>query len=114
MHVTSTELRAFLAESGSDSRLDKAFADGNVQIVNTAKGHTRTGTAEHSEYYTGDQKVIIRSAKPKVAKLVDTVNGAPHLNTQAQELTYYANDDRLLVNGSPSQPVESQIYRKHK
>jgi lipopolysaccharide export system protein LptA len=114
MHVTSTELRAFLAESGSDSRLDKAFADGNVLIVNTGKGHTRTGTGDHSEYYTGDQKVIIRSSKPKVAKLVDTVKGAPHVDTQAQELTYYANDDRLLVNGSPSQPVESQIYRKNK
>ncbi|SPE38134.1 OstA family protein [Candidatus Sulfopaludibacter sp. SbA3] len=114
MHVTSTELRAFLAESGSDSRLDKAYADGNVQIVNTGKGHIRTGTGEHSEYYTVDQKVIVRGEKPKLAKLVDTVNGAPRANTQGTELTYYANDDRLLVNGSPSQPVETQIHRKAK
>jgi lipopolysaccharide export system protein LptA len=114
MHVTSTELRAFLAESGSDSRLDKAYADGNVQIVNTGKGHTRTGTGEHSEYYTGNQKVIIKSSKPKMARLVDTVNGAQRVNTQGTELTYYANDDRLLVNGSQSQPVETQIHRKSK
>jgi lipopolysaccharide export system protein LptA len=114
MHVTSTELRAFLAESGSDSRLDKAYADGDVQIVNTGKGHTRTGTGEHSEYYTGDQKVILKGQKPKLARLVDTVNGAQRVNTQGTELTYYANDDRLLVNGSPSQPVETQIHRKSK
>ncbi len=114
MHVTSTELRAFLAESGSDSRLDKAFADGDVVVVNTGKGHTRTGTGEHSEYYTTDQKVIIRSTKPKLSKLVDSVNGAPRANSQAPELTYYANDDRLQINGSPSQPVESQIHRKSK
>ena len=114
MHVTSTELRAFLAESGSDSRLERAFADGDVTIVNTAKDHIRTGTGEHSEYYTGDQKVVIKSAKPKVSKLVDTVKGLPRANTEAPELTYFANDDRLLVNGSPRQPVESQIHRKSK
>ncbi|HWC97646.1 MAG TPA: LPS export ABC transporter periplasmic protein LptC [Candidatus Sulfopaludibacter sp.] len=114
MHVTSTELRAFLAESGSDSRLDKAYADGNVQIVNTAKGHTRTGTGDHSEYYTGEQKVVLKAQKPKSAKLVDTVNGAPRANTEGVELTYYANDDRLLVNGGPSAPVETRIQKKKK
>jgi lipopolysaccharide export system protein LptA len=114
MHVTSTELRAFLAESGSDSRLDKAFADGNVQIVNTGKGHTRTGTGDHSEYYTGDQKVILKALKPKTAKLFDVLNGKPRANSEGAELTYYANDDRLLVNGAPGIPVETKITRKSK
>jgi lipopolysaccharide export system protein LptA len=114
MHVTSTELRAFLAESGAESSLDKAYADGNVQIVNTAKGHTRTGTGDHSEYYTSDQKVILKAQKPKLAKLVDTVNGAERINSAGTELTYYANDDRLLNNGGPSQPVETLIHKKRK
>lgn len=114
MHVTSTELRAFLAEQGSDSRLEKAFADGNVVIVNSGKLHTRTGSGDHSEYYTGDQKVILQGPKTKLARLVDTVNGAPRANTLGTELTYYANDDRLLVNGGPGQPVETQIHRKTK
>jgi lipopolysaccharide export system protein LptA len=101
------DLRAFLAESGADSRLEKAFADGSVEIVQTAPDRKRTGTGNYSEYYTADQKVILRGAK---AKLVDTRDG----NTEGTELTYFANDDRLLVNGAPRDPGNSRIARKHK
>jgi len=104
------DLRAFLApsgsDSGSDSRLEKAFAEGAVEIVQTAKDRKRTGTGEHSEYYTDDQKVILCGNK---AKLVDTVDGI----TEGAELTYFANDDRLLVNGAPRDPGKSRIARKH-
>jgi hypothetical protein len=51
--------------------------------------------------------VILRGAK---AKLVDTRDG----NTEGTELTYFANDDRLLVNGAPRDPGNSRIARKHK
>ena len=37
LQVKGKELRAFLAESGADSRLEKAFADGAVEIVQTAR-----------------------------------------------------------------------------
>ena len=60
LQVKSQELRAFLAEGGADSRLDKALADGSVEILSTSKDRTRTGTGEHAEYYTADQKVILR------------------------------------------------------
>ena len=60
LQVKGKELRAFLAESGADSRLEKAFADGAVEIFSTGKDRTRTGTGEHAEYYTDDQKVILR------------------------------------------------------
>ena len=50
------ELRAFLGEAGADSRLEKAFADGAVEIFSTAKDRTRTGTGEHAEYYTADRR----------------------------------------------------------
>ena len=105
LQVRCRELRAFLAESGADSRLEKAFADGAVQIVQTAEDRTRTGTGEHAEYYTGDQKVILRGGKPK---LVDSLKGF----IQGEELTYFANDGRLLGSGSPEQPVSSRIRRK--
>jgi lipopolysaccharide export system protein LptA len=101
------DLRAFLAESGADSRLEKAFAEGAVEIVQTAPDRTRTGTGNYAEYYTADQKVILRGAK---AKLVDTRDGI----TVGNELTYFANDDRLLVNGAPRDPGNSRIARKHK
>ena len=101
------ELRAFLADSGADSRLDKAFAEGTVEIIQTAQDRRRTGTGEHSEYYTAEQKVILRGNR---AKLVDTVDGV----TEGDELTYFANDDRLLVNGTARDPGKSRFARKRK
>jgi lipopolysaccharide export system protein LptA len=105
LQVKARELRAFLAESGADSRLEKAFADGAVEIVQTAPDRTRTGTGEHAEYYTGVQKVVLRGGRPK---LVDTAKGS----MQGDELTYFANDGRLLGSGSSQQPVTSRIRRK--
>ena len=50
LQVKGKELRAFLAESGADSRVEKAYADGAVEIFSTGKDRTRTGTGEHAEY----------------------------------------------------------------
>jgi lipopolysaccharide export system protein LptA len=108
MQVKSKELRAYLAESGADSSLEKAFADGDVEIVGAAKDHVRTGTGNHGEYYTDDQKVFLSGGQPK---LVDMVNGAQKGYIQGAELTYFANDDRLLSSGGPNQPVQSRIHR---
>ena len=105
LQVKSQELRAFLAESGADSRLEKAFADGAVAIVETAPDRTRTGIGEHAEYYTDAQKVTLRGGRPK---LVDSLKGS----MQGDELTYFANDGRLLGSGSSEQPVNSRIRRK--
>jgi lipopolysaccharide export system protein LptA len=104
--VKSTELRAYLA-NGGDSRLDKAFAEGAVQIVDSAGGHTRTGTGNHSEYYAIEKKVILRGSN---AKLVDSGGNA----SEGAELTYYPDDDRLLVNGAPKSPVKTRLNRSRK
>lgn len=105
LRVKSEQLRAFLAESGADSRMEKAYADGHVEIVQAAPDRTRRGSGEHGEYYTADQKIILRGGEPQ---LVDSVRGS----TRGNELTYYANDDRLLVNGVPDRPSTSRIRRK--
>jgi lipopolysaccharide export system protein LptA len=105
LQVKGKELRAYLAESGADSRLEKALADGAVEIVETAADRTRTGTGEHAEYSTDVQKVLLRGGRPK---LVDSLKGT----MQADELTYFANDGRLLGSGSSAQPVNSRIRRK--
>jgi len=111
MKMKSRELRAFLADSDADSRLEKAFADGAVEIVQTtATHHTYTGTADHSEYYCDDNKVILKSDKPRESRLVDNVRGHDN-TTQAPELTYLADDGRLLGNGASNQPVQSRIHR---
>jgi lipopolysaccharide export system protein LptA len=107
--VNSRDLQAYLKPADSDSSLDKAFADGAVKIVsvlNTVKpARTRTGTSEHAEYYADEQKVILQKGQPL---LVDSVKG----NTSAQQLTWWANNDRLVGEGEASKPAEGTIRKK--
>ncbi len=104
--VDGQTLRAFLKDSSEESSLDKAFTDGNVRIVSTAPNkRTRTGTGDHSEYYTADQKVILEGSAPL---LVDNVKG----RTTGKQLTWFADNDRLLVDGQESKPAEATIIRR--
>jgi lipopolysaccharide export system protein LptA len=110
LRVKGQELRAFLSESGADSRLEKAYADGAVEIFSTGKDRTRTGTGDHAEYYTADQKVILRGSWVRmVEKLFDRPQPS---TTEGKEATYFANDDRLLMTGEPEKPGNSRINRK--
>jgi lipopolysaccharide export system protein LptA len=115
--VKADELRAILAEAksgpqkkdteaGDESRLEKAFADGHVEIVQAAPDRTRTGTGDHAEYYTDNERIILRGGSPQ---MVDSKKGY----TRGAELTYYVNDDRLLVSGGPQQRATSRLRRKH-
>ncbi|MDE3166318.1 MAG: hypothetical protein KGN36_10965, partial [Acidobacteriota bacterium] len=91
---------------------DKAFAEGAVEIFARSKDRTRTGTGEHAEYYPNEQKVILRG--PRV-KMVEQIFGASRPNTtEGTELTWWANDARLLVTGVPAKPVDTRIIRKKK
>ncbi len=107
MLVKSRDLRAYLAAEGADSRLEKAFADGAVQIVQTIPGRTRTGTAEHSEYYTDDERVILRGGAPL---LVDSLGS----RMAGPELIYRADDGSLQGNGADGNPTQSRIIRNKK
>jgi lipopolysaccharide export system protein LptA len=107
MKVKSDELRAFLRDTDDDSSsLDHAFADGKVNIVQTSLGRTRTGTSEHAEYYVDEAKVILESGHPQ---LVDTIKGS----TNGKKLTWFSDDDRLLVDGAEGEPAKSKLRRKH-
>lgn len=105
MKVKSRDLRAFLRDDENDSSLDHAFADGKVEIVQTAPDRTRTGTSEHAEYYVDESKVILEKGQPQ---LVDSLKGS----TRGAKLTWFSNDDRLLVDGAIGQPVQSKLRRK--
>ncbi len=105
LKVKAQQIKAYLKDSSSDSSLDKAIADGSVVIDQAAPGRTRTGISEHAEYYAADQKIVLTGGHPE---MVDSVKGT----TKGQELTYFANDDRLLVNGLETQRSESVIRRK--
>lgn len=112
MEVTAGQLQAFFTkpqgdrgQSGSNANLERAIADGKVKIVQRRADRTRTGTGEHGEYYVAEEKVLLLGGTPK---LVDSVRGT----TQGRELTYFAHDDRLLVDGAEGQRAASELHRK--
>jgi lipopolysaccharide export system protein LptA len=96
LRVKASELDAWLtpAEDG-ESRLKKAEARGAVEVSEAAASGTgRRGFGERAEYHPGEEKVVLEGAPARVINArQDTTRGA--------ELTYYLNDDRLLVLGSP-------------
>jgi lipopolysaccharide export system protein LptA len=107
MTITAQRLRAFLKDADEDSSLDKAFADGTVKIVSTSEKlkRTRVATSEHSEYYADEEKVILNGGEPL---LVDNLN-----RTRGKELTWFANDDRLIVDGTDRKnPAKSVVHKK--
>ncbi len=103
--VAGKELKAFLNAPNSTTSLEKAFADGAVKIVSIAEKRTRTGTSEHAEYYTGEQKVILDGGDPL---LVDNIKG----QTRGKQLTWWSNNDRLLVNGVENRPADTLLRKK--
>jgi len=107
MNVKCQDLRAYLADSTADSRLEKAYADGAVQIVQVATDRTRTGTADHADYFTTDDKVILHGGQPQ---MLDSLGGS----IKGPELIYTAEDGSLQGNGAIGDPVKSRIIRRHK
>lgn len=107
MNIRSKELKAFLVEDKNGSSLHHAFADGAVQIVQTAPDRTRTGTSEHAEYYVADDKVVLSGGRPL---LVDSVKG----ETRGETLTYYSKTEHLIVASPPKQPGVSTLKKKTK
>jgi lipopolysaccharide export system protein LptA len=128
LQVKADDLRAILAESKAesraeskdaesekdakkegadegDSRIEKAYADGHVEIVQAAPDRTRTGTSDHAEYFTDNERIVLRGGQPQ---MVDSKKGY----ARGAELTYFVNDDRLLVSGSAQQRATSRLRRK--
>lgn len=109
MTVKSKELRAFLTpkseKKNDESSLDHAFADGDVVIVEAKPTRTRTGTSEHCEYYTKENKVVLNGGAPQ---MVDSYKGI----TKGRQLTYYSDDDRLVVEGQKDQLAYTQMRKK--
>lgn len=108
LSVKGNQLQAFLnpKDTTEDSRLNHMLADGNVEIWDKGIDRTRTSNGDHGEYYTADSRIVIRGND---AKMVDSKKGEI---TKALELTYFSDDDRLLVKGKPAEPVKSRLHRK--
>ncbi len=110
MTVAAKELLAYLtpktANNNDQSSLDHAFANGDVKIYDVlATNRTRTGTAEHCEYYTKENKVVLNGGTPQ---MVDSVKGI----TKGHQLTYFDDDDRLIVEGEKKQLAYTEMKKK--
>ena len=98
---------AWLNENKKDSNestLNHAFADGNVEIFQTASDRSRRGLSEHAEFYVAEDKVILNGG---IAQMVDSVKGT----TRGKQLTYFSRNDTLQVEGAITQPAVSKIRR---
>jgi lipopolysaccharide export system protein LptA len=110
MTVNAKQVKAFLTpnngNNSGDSSLDHAFADGAVKVFEVvAPGRTRTGTSDHCEYYTKDDKVVLNGGAPQV---IDSYKGV----TKGAQLTYYSDDDRLLVDGIKKQLAFTRMRKR--
>jgi len=101
--VSSDRLEGHLSAdngAGSQGRLKKAFAAGNVRIVENKGSDARRGVGQEGEYYPNESKVIL-TGEP--ASVQDGSRG----RTEGKQLTYYLDDDRLLVQGSEAEPART-------
>jgi lipopolysaccharide export system protein LptA len=110
MTVTSNRMRAFLTpktdKNSDQSSLDHAIGDGGVKVFDTVSDNrTRTGTGEHCEYFTKDDKVILSGGDPQ---FVDSQKGV----TRGRQLTYYSDDDKLIVEGEDKKEAFTRM-KKH-
>lgn len=119
LNVKSDKLRAYLAEEESaevgatlpSSGLDRAFAEGSVEILQSDAERTRFGTGKSADYYVSESKVILEGDK---AQMTEKQAGSDPTKTQGQKLTWFGATDKLLVDGVPAKPAVSTLRRKSK
>lgn len=111
LKVTSKELRAIFSKDDpktpddEGNNLQLAIADGAVDIFQSAADRIRTGKSEHAEYQIPEAVIILTGGAPVFN---DSLKGT----TRGQKLTWFADNDKLLVDGAPPAPAVSRIKRK--
>ena len=108
--ITARQIEAFLmpksAETQNQSSLDHAIATGEVTISDAiSPTRTRTGTGEHCEYYTKQDKVVLNGGAPQ---MVDSHKGV----IKGQQLTYFSGEDHLIVDGKKKQLAFTRMKKK--
>jgi lipopolysaccharide export system protein LptA len=94
------------SEHNQDSRLNHAIADGKVDIVQITPERNRLGKGDHAEYYTDEGKIVLSGTD---ATMTDTLKGT---STKADKLTYFTDDDRLILATDPKKQVKTHLVRK--
>ena len=115
--VTSQTLRAYPSRETSeeqaatlpDSGLDRAFAMGGVEIVQTDPPRRRHGTGQQADYYAADHRVVLEG---NPAQLVESLPGGPPTVTRGRKLTWQGGAAKLQVDGEAAEPAVSSLPRK--
>jgi lipopolysaccharide export system protein LptA len=102
LNLKSKELHAWLADSKADSQLEKAFADGAVEISGARRTTTYNGKSEHLEYYTTGQEVILTGGSPK---LVETTPGKQPTVITSDSLIYFLDDGAIKSTGAATDRI---------
>lgn len=121
LNVKSDRLRAYLSkeeDSASQgpkstlpkSGLDRAFAEGSVEILQSEQDRSRFGTGNSAEYYIADSKVILEGNR---AQLTEKQSGSDPTKTEGQKLTWFGVTDKLLVDGAVTKPAITTLRRKN-
>lgn len=109
--VKCATMKAYLnpQDSDADSRVNHAFGDGKVEIVEfvPADHRQRVGNSEHAEYYTEEGKIVLTGGDPKL-------NDSKRGNTQGEKLTYYTDNERLEIEGAPDAAKKAQSHLRKK
>jgi hypothetical protein len=114
--VKSNQLRAYLEPDDPErfneqpsGGLEKAFGYGAVTIVETSPERTRRGKGETSEYYAADGRLVLEGGKPE---MLDTAKGVEQRRATGKQLSWFANNDKIIVDGKEQQPTFSQVQKK--
>lgn len=107
--VKSHELRAFFRDEkssqGTETKLDRMLAEGKVDILQRTADRTVRGEAERGDYYLDDEKMVLTGGNPV---LIDSKKGT----ARGALLTWFARQDRLIVDNTGSGPAVSRTQRK--
>lgn len=116
LEVRSNQLRAYLEDDDTERTneqpsggIEKMFAYGAVKIVETGEQRVRRGNGETGEYYTADSKLVLEGGKPE---MVDVVKGVEQRRTTGKQLTWFSNNDKIIVDGQEQKPSLSTLQRK--
>jgi lipopolysaccharide export system protein LptA len=117
LQVKGEEIRAYLSSNensqsnweGPNGGLEKAFADGKVEIVETKDIKSRQGWGDHAEYYVGEARLVLEGTRPR---MVDLLAGVPQRTTEGKQMVWFANNDRLIVDGEENRRAISNLRKK--
>lgn len=91
-------------DGGTQTQLDRLFADQDAVVVERTPERTRTGRGEHLEYHAREERMVLTGGNPLVQ---DSQRGI----SRGAVITWYSREDRLIVDNTGSGPAVSVVQR---